>query len=84
MEAHPQLKGVSAAGASVLPTRVIEEAFRHQYDKTLNAGEFQSAIAKLDSWYADRGIFGQVLSHSYMSYYCHYPVSGFAVKQTCS
>ena len=45
----------------MLPTRVIEEAFKHQYDKTLNAGEFKRAIDKLDGWYADRGIFGQVI-----------------------
>lgn len=55
------MTGVSATGASVLPTHVIADAFRHQYDRTMNIGDFRHAIAKLDSWYADRGIFGQVL-----------------------
>ncbi|KAA6428034.1 MAG: Outer envelope of 80 kDa isoform 2, partial [Trebouxia sp. A1-2] len=60
VEANNQLKGVTAEGANVLPARVIEDAFQNQYDKTLNYTDFKGAIQKLDKWYADRGIFGQV------------------------
>ncbi len=51
---------MTAEGANVLPARVIEDAFQNQYDKTLNYTDFKGAIQKLDKWYADRGIFGQV------------------------
>ena len=51
---------MTAEGANVLPARVIEDAFQNQYDKTLNYTNFKGAIQKLDKWYADRGIFGQV------------------------
>ncbi len=51
---------MTAEGANVLPARVIEDAFQNQYDQTLNYSDFKVAIQKLDSWYADRGIFGQV------------------------
>ncbi|DBB13937.1 TPA: hypothetical protein ACH3X3_000916 [Trebouxia sp. C0006] len=60
VEANNQLKAVTAEGANVLPARVIEDAFQNQYDKTLNYTNFKGAIQKLDKWYADRGIFGQV------------------------
>ena len=67
VEANNQLKGVTAEGANVLPARVIEDAFQNQYDKTLNYSDFKGAIQKLDSWYADRGIFGQVCCLSWLS-----------------
>ncbi len=51
---------MTAEGANVLPARVLEDAFQNQYDKTLNYTDFKGAIQKLDKWYADRGIFGQV------------------------
>ena len=60
VEANNQLKAVTAEGANVLPARVIEDAFQNQYNKTLNYTDFKGAIQKLDKWYADRGIFGQV------------------------
>ena len=60
IEPHPQIRSVTAEGAKTLPVQVIEDAFRHQYDRTLNVGDFRAALAKLDGWYADRGIFGQV------------------------
>lgn len=60
VEANKELNGVTAEGANVLPAQVIEDAFRHQYNKTLNFTDLKAGMQKVDSWYADRGIFGQV------------------------
>lgn len=58
--ANPELSGVIATGANLLPQIVIQDAFKDQYGKTLNFGSMHSAIGKLNTWYEDRGIFGQV------------------------
>jgi outer membrane protein assembly factor BamA len=58
--ANPLVKGVVVSGANVLPQREIEEAFRDQAGHTLNFPAFSSAIKRLNRWYEDRGIFGQV------------------------
>ena len=68
VEAHPQLRAVTAKGAKTLPKHVIEDAFKHQYDRTLNVGDFTASLAKLDGWYADRGIFGQVSTCAVLSW----------------
>ena len=60
VEANKPLNGVTAEGANVLPSRVIEDAFQHQYNKTLNYTDLKAGLQKVDSWYRDRGIFGQV------------------------
>ena len=60
VEANQELNGVTAEGANVLPARVIEDAFQHQYNKTLNFIDLKAGLQKVDSWYTDRGIFGQV------------------------
>ena len=60
VEANKELNGVTAEGANVLPAKVIEDAFRSQYNKTLNFTDLKAGMQKVDSWYADRGIFGQV------------------------
>ena len=57
--ANPELRGVRASGANVLPQRVIEDAFRAQYGHTLNFGAFSTALKRLNGWYEDRGLFGQ-------------------------
>ncbi|BDA46032.1 Outer envelope protein 80, chloroplastic [Coccomyxa sp. Obi] len=58
--ANPVIKGVVVTGANVLPQREIEEAFRDQAGRTLNFPAFSSAVKRLNRWYEDRGIFGQV------------------------
>lgn len=60
LEANPELRGVVTAGGNVLPQAVIEEAFADQYGRTLNFKSFRGALGKLNSWYEERGIFGQV------------------------
>lgn len=64
VEANKPLNGVTAEGANVLPSRVIEDAFQHQYNKTLNYTDLKAGLQKVDSWYRDRGIFGQVCALS--------------------
>jgi hypothetical protein len=58
--ANPELRGVVARGASMLPTRTVERAFRPLYGQPLNFVAFGKAVKKLDDWYQQRGILGQV------------------------
>lgn len=60
MTANSELRGVVATGASTLPQAVMEEAFRTQYGRILNFRSFKESLQKVNSWYEDRGIFGQV------------------------
>lgn len=82
VEANKELKGVTSQGANVLPAQVIEDAFQNQYDKTLNYSDFKVAIQKLDSWYADRGIFGQVelLQYIFMHGFGNCPYSTWVTQ----
>jgi hypothetical protein len=58
--ANPVIKGVVVHGANVLPQKEIEDAFKHQFGRTLNFPQFSGALKRLNKWYEDRGIFGQV------------------------
>ena len=58
--ANPVIKGVMVRGANVLPQKEIEEAFQNQFGRTLNFPQFSGALKRLNKWYEDRGIFGQV------------------------
>lgn len=58
--ANPELRGVVARGASMLPTRTVERAFRPLYGQPLNFVAFGKAVKRLDDWYQQRGILGQV------------------------
>ena len=60
VRANPELKGVVATGANTLPQVVVEEAFRDQYGRTLNFRAFKDSLGKVNRWYEERGIFGQV------------------------
>ena len=44
----------------MLPQREIEEAFGAQFGRTLNFPAFSASLRRLNRWYEDRGIFGQV------------------------
>jgi hypothetical protein len=44
----------------MLPTRTVERAFRPLYGQPLNFVAFGKAVKKLDDWYQQRGILGQV------------------------
>lgn len=58
--ANPELRGLVVEGGHVLPTSVVEDAFRAQHGKTLNIQQFRQGLARLDQWYQDKGFFGSV------------------------
>jgi outer membrane protein assembly factor BamA len=58
--ANPELRGVVARGANQLPTAVLQKAMRPLYGGPLNFVAFSRAVERLDGWYRDRGILGQV------------------------
>jgi outer membrane protein insertion porin family len=64
--ANSELRGVEATGANALPQVEIQNAFADQYGKILNFGRFREGLKKLNSWYEDRGIFGQVWRNNQM------------------
>lgn len=49
-----------ARGANMLPTAVVQKAMRPLYGGPLNFVAFSKAVERLDKWYQDRGILGQV------------------------
>lgn len=85
MTANPELRGVVVTGGNVLPQRVIEDAFRAQYGRTLNFDAFRNAIRRLNGWYDDRELYGQARSRpliraffgSMVSYACISAVHDF-------
>ena len=44
----------------MLPVRVVQQAFKHLHGTPLNFVQFGKAVQKLDRWYQDRGVLGQV------------------------
>ncbi|CAI7884875.1 unnamed protein product [Closterium sp. NIES-54] len=60
VEANQEMKGLMCVGANVLPTRVIEDAFRDEYGKVVNIQRLNGVLDVLNGWYSDRGLFGQV------------------------
>lgn len=65
VRANEVVRGLSATGANVLPTSVIQSAFEGMTGETLNFGRLKRAIATLDSWYHERGIMGLVSDFSF-------------------
>ena len=57
---NPELQGIVATGANVLPQRVVEDAFRLQHGRTLNFSAFGDAVTRINDWYKDHGLLGQV------------------------
>ncbi|KAG2487188.1 hypothetical protein HYH03_014166 [Edaphochlamys debaryana] len=62
---NEEVRSLSASGASLLPTPVIQSAFEGMPGRTLNLGSLQRAIASLDAWYHDRGIMGMVSDYTF-------------------
>ena len=60
-----------ATGANTLPQVVVEEAFRDQYGRTLNFRAFKDSLGKVNRWYEERGIFGQVRRPDLSRTSCH-------------
>ncbi|EFJ33009.1 hypothetical protein SELMODRAFT_84522 [Selaginella moellendorffii] len=60
VEANQELRGLVCNGANVLPTKVIEDAFRNEYGKVVNIQRLNTVLDTLNGWYRDRGYFAQV------------------------
>uniref|UniRef100_A0A383VQ38 Bacterial surface antigen (D15) domain-containing protein n=1 Tax=Tetradesmus obliquus TaxID=3088 RepID=A0A383VQ38_TETOB len=63
--ANPELRGVVARGADALPTAVLQKAMRPLYGGPLNFVAFSRAVERLDGWYRERGILGQVIDFNF-------------------
>eukprot|EP00898_Chlorokybus_atmophyticus_P006689 jgi/Chlat1/7020/Chrsp56S06695 len=66
VQPNPILKGVMVNGGSVLPARVIEEAFKTEYGKRLNFTRISRSVDKLNDWYKKQGYVGQVIREELM------------------
>ncbi|GLC64066.1 hypothetical protein PLESTF_000114600 [Pleodorina starrii] len=62
---NEEVRSLSAVGASLLPSCVVQRAFEGMPGRTLNLGSLQKAIASLDGWYHDRGIMGMVSDYTF-------------------
>ncbi|GIL91181.1 hypothetical protein Vretimale_18825 [Volvox reticuliferus] len=62
---NEEVRSLSAVGASLLPTSVVQQAFEDMPGRTLNLRSLQKAIATLDAWYHDRGIMGMVSDYTF-------------------
>ena len=62
VESNTELNGIVVSGGSMLPSKIIEDAFRDQYGKPINFGKFQAALSAVDKWYSDRGIWTKAWS----------------------
>ncbi|KAG7666840.1 hypothetical protein Ndes2526B_g04666 [Nannochloris sp. 'desiccata'] len=58
---NPELRGVVSTGAARLPQAIIQDAFHGMRGRTLNYNSLTRAVAKLNSWYEEHGVLGQVI-----------------------
>jgi len=58
---NPELRGVVARGTARLPQAVVEDAFLGMRGRTLNFNNLTAAVSKLNSWYEQHGVLGQVI-----------------------
>ncbi|KXZ54331.1 hypothetical protein GPECTOR_5g414 [Gonium pectorale] len=62
---NEEVRSLTATGANLLPSSVIQEAFQGMPGRTLNLGSLQKAIARLDGWYQERGIMGMISDYTF-------------------
>ncbi|KAI7843074.1 hypothetical protein COHA_003245 [Chlorella ohadii] len=58
---NPELRGFTVTGANMLPQAVIEDAFKDMFGRTLNFNSMVKAVGKLNKWYEEKGVLGQVI-----------------------
>lgn len=58
---NPELRGVVARGAAALPQAEMQRAFHGLRGKTLNFNDLAAAVARLNRWYEEQGVLGQVV-----------------------
>lgn len=56
----PVLSGIVLQGASLLPTAELKAAFGRLYGRQLNVNDMHAALDRLNRWYEQRGVLGQV------------------------
>ncbi|KAL0371128.1 UNVERIFIED_CONTAM: Outer envelope protein 80, chloroplastic [Sesamum angustifolium] len=60
VEPNQEFQGLVCEGANVLPSKFIEDAFRHGYGKVVNIRRLDEVMSSIDGWYMERGLFGMV------------------------
>eukprot|EP01018_Ginkgo_biloba_P032555 Gb_22150 [translate_table: standard] len=60
VEPNQEFKGLICEGANVLPSRIVEDAFRDEYGKVVNIRRLDKVLNSINGWYMERGLFAQV------------------------
>ncbi|XP_038698414.1 outer envelope protein 80, chloroplastic-like [Tripterygium wilfordii] len=60
VEPNQEFHGLVCEGANVLPSKVLEDAFRDGYGKTVNIRHLDEVITSINGWYMERSLFGLV------------------------
>ncbi|XP_024447001.1 outer envelope protein 80, chloroplastic isoform X3 [Populus trichocarpa] len=66
-EPNQEFHGLVCEGASVLPTKFIQDAFRGGYGKVVNIKHLDEVINSINGWYMERGLFGMVSNAEILS-----------------
>ncbi|KAJ7009629.1 outer envelope protein 80 [Populus alba x Populus x berolinensis] len=67
VEPNQEFHGLVCEGASVLPTKFIQDAFRGGYGKVVNIKHLDAVINSINGWYMERGLFGMVSNAEILS-----------------
>ncbi|KAJ6945175.1 outer envelope protein 80 [Populus alba x Populus x berolinensis] len=67
VEPNQEFHGLVCEGASVLPTKFIQDAFRGGYGKVVNIKHLDEVINSINGWYMERGLFGMVSNAEILS-----------------
>ncbi|XP_011042089.1 PREDICTED: outer envelope protein 80, chloroplastic isoform X1 [Populus euphratica] len=67
VEPNQEFLGLVCEGASVLPTKFLQDAFRGGYGKVVNIKQLDEVISSINSWYMERGLFGMVSNAEILS-----------------
>ncbi|KAJ6934627.1 hypothetical protein NC651_009584 [Populus alba x Populus x berolinensis] len=67
VEPNQEFHGLVCEGASVLPTKFLQDAFRSGYGKVVNIKQLDEVISSINSWYMERGLFGMVSNAEILS-----------------
>ncbi|MQL94287.1 hypothetical protein Taro_026945 [Colocasia esculenta] len=60
VEPNQEFQGLVCEGATALPSKFLEDAFRDGYGKVVNVRHLNEVVNSVNGWYADRGLFGLV------------------------
>ncbi|KAJ6325985.1 hypothetical protein OIU78_013142 [Salix suchowensis] len=67
VEPNQEFHGLVCEGASVLPTKFLQDAFRGGYGKVVNIKHLDEVISSINGWYMERGLFGMVSNAEILS-----------------